>query len=135
MDFAVHHVALSVSDIRKSERFYECFGFRKAAEYISENESLHILHLKKDSFIIELFSFRDYIPSERYPLWKDLKILGYRHIAFKVEDIYTAKEKLIKKGLISPNAEIKKGRTGILYFFLTDPDGNLVEIVEDKRDI
>ncbi|MBK3331614.1 glyoxalase/bleomycin resistance/dioxygenase family protein [Persephonella atlantica] len=135
MDFAVHHVALSVSDIRKSERFYGFFGFRKVAEYISESEGLHILHLKKDSFIIELFSFRDYIPSEKYSLWEDLKVLGYRHIAFKVEDIYRAKEELIKKGLISPSTEIKKGKTGILYFFLTDPDGNFVEIVEDKRDI
>ncbi|MDQ7056712.1 MAG: VOC family protein [Persephonella sp.] len=135
MDFVVHHIALSVSDIKKSEEFYAHFGFKKVSQYISEDKSLHILHLKNSSFIIELFSFRDCIPPERRPLWEDLKFSGYRHIAFRVENIHKAKEKLIRKGLISHRTEIKKGRTGILYFFLTDPDGNFVEIVEDKRDI
>ncbi len=133
MDFYIHHIAISVTDIEKSEKFYSHFGFRKIIEYQSEDEGLRIRHLKKGNLIIELFQFQNHISSKKYSLWEDLKVLGYKHIAFKVEDIYRAKEELIREGLISPNTEIKKGRTGILYFFLTDPDGNFVEIVEDKR--
>ena len=34
---------------------------------------------------------------------------------------------------LATNPEITEGRTGIKYFFINDPDGNWVEIVQDDR--
>ena len=50
----------------------------------------------------------------------------------QVEDIDNAFEELSKQNvnILTP---ITAGRTGINYFFISDPDGNKIEIVEDKR--
>ncbi len=131
MEFNIHHVAISVSDIQKAIEFYLLFGFKEVASYKDEN--LEIKHLYLNGFILEVFSFKDYKEREIFNLWDDLKILGVKHFALKVDDIEKARDFFIEKGIISEDTKISKGRTGILYFFVKDPDGNFVEIVQDDR--
>ena len=131
MEFSIHHVAISVSDIQKSFDFYSLFGFKEIASYKDENVEIKHLHL--NGFILELFSFKDFKKREILNLWDDLKILGVKHFALKVDNIEEARDFFIKKGIISKDTQINKGRTGILYFFIKDPDGNFVEIVQDNR--
>ena len=131
MEFKVHHIAISVSNIEKSQEFYSIFGAKEVASY--ETEELKIKHLLVGDIILELFAFKDFVRKENLDLWEDLKITGVKHVAFQVKDIKKAKEFLIEKGIADKNTEIKVGRTGILYFFIKDPDGNFVEIVEDNR--
>ncbi len=135
MEFYIHHVCISVSDIEKSTQFYRYFGFEEVADYTAEDGSFRIKHLKLGDFIIELFWFSDHTPAVRKDLWDDLKTGGYRHIAFKVEDIHEILEKLKKDKVADTKTQVNKGRTGILYFFIRDPDGNFVEIVQDDRNL
>lgn len=61
----------------------------------------------------------------------DLPILGTKHFALGVENIEQAKEFVIKNK-IANDIEIKVGRLGKPYFFIKDPDGILVEIIENS---
>ncbi|NPA17492.1 VOC family protein [Persephonella sp.] len=133
MEFSFHHTALSVSDMESTVEFYSYFGFREVASYSSQDFT--VKHLKLGDFILELFWFREHTKTEPLPLWDDLKINGYRHIALRVEDIYAILDMLKKDGYADRDTTIQRGKTGILYFFIRDPDGNFVEIVQDDREL
>jgi len=131
MEFKPHHVAISVKDIKTSKQFYEIFGFREVFSY--SDRDMSILQLKLGNFILEIFSFKDEKQRGNLPLWEELKITGVKHFALQVQDINEALKFLQEKGIISGNTKINTGKSGIKYFFIQDPDGIYVEIVEDKR--
>lgn len=85
--------------------------------------------------MIELFAYAVPMPAPDtiYATATDLPVIGTKHFGLQVESIEAAKQDLIIKGIIGSDHEITLGRTGIKYFFVKDPDGILVEIVEDKR--
>jgi catechol 2,3-dioxygenase-like lactoylglutathione lyase family enzyme len=43
--FSFHHVALSVSDIDKSKKFYYALGFKTVLDWISDSRDLTISHM------------------------------------------------------------------------------------------
>lgn len=61
---------------------------------------------------------------------KIYEALGTKHFALGVENIEYAKEFVIKNE-IAKDIEIKVGRLGKPYFFIKDPNGILVEIIEN----
>jgi len=132
-----HHVAFSVTDMQCTEDFYKWFGFICFKRWVAEDDSLEIRHLSnKDKLVLELFAYKKNIAREKkcQTLEYDLSRVGIKHMAFKVTDINSYKEELIKQGIIaSKDITVKKGRTDILYFFIQDPDGNFIEIVQDDR--
>ena len=135
--FRVHHVSLSVSDVERSERFYSnLLGFSRVHNWQSEDGSLVIRHLRLESVILELFCFKDCrpLPPHAQALEDDLPTLGTKHFGLVADDIGQAAASISAKGYPGTIA-IKDGRTGIRYFFVSDPDGILIEIVEDKRAI
>lgn len=133
MEFQPHHVALTVSNIEKTIEFYKKFGFKEVIRWKAEDNSLIVVHLKLNNFILELFSFKDVKEGAvEKELFEDLKHKGYRHFALKVENLEEIYSKLKEKGIIPIN-QITEGKTGIKYFFIKDPEGNFLEIVEDKR--
>ena len=60
----------------------------------------------------------------------DLPIIGTKHFALGVENIETAKEFVLSNN-ICKEVNIKVGRLGKPYFFIKDPNGILVEIIEN----
>jgi glyoxylase I family protein len=60
----------------------------------------------------------------------DVHVIGTKHFALGVNDIEEAKE-FVLKNKIANNIEIKNGKLGKPYFFIKDPDGMLVEIIEN----
>jgi lactoylglutathione lyase len=115
---AFNHVALQISNIEKSRYFYA-----------------QILDLEEIS-----------APNFDYPvLWfslgngRELHLIGRKpevpftpvrsnHFALEVSDIYLA-EKILKEN--GANClPIKSRPDGILQLFLTDPDGNFIELCE-----
>lgn len=132
---AVHHFTLSVRDIETSTQFYRIFGFRPVLEWSGDGGVLVITHLLGPSdLILEMFRYErnaDH-PSLANDVGNDLERIGVKHIAFTVPDIHSAYTRLqgMKAGALT---EVKRGRTGIDYFFVSDPDGNWVEIVQDER--
>ena len=103
-------------------------------DWESDDKDSCISHLKNGSIFLELFSYKKSQKLNKKNLGDDLRQIGIKHFGLKVESINKAKEKIIQAGLAKKeDVEIKQGRTGIVYFFLQDPDGNFVEIVEDNR--
>jgi catechol 2,3-dioxygenase-like lactoylglutathione lyase family enzyme len=134
-EFSPHHVALSVRDCAASARFYEFFGYEVVLTWQAEDDSLTIVHLmRSDGQVVELFGYaanRAAAPLTPAP-GNDLDRLGLKHFAFNVEDIEGAREAILAAtlGEVTP---IVHGRTRIAYFFVRDPDGNWVEIVQEDR--
>jgi glyoxylase I family protein len=133
--FKPHHWALSVRDIDESAAFYSIFGFKLVLRWVAQDRSLTIAHLSRnDNFILELFEYQSNkgIDPNRPAVGNDLECLGVKHIAFKVASLpdVAAEFEEMQCGEMT---EIQHGRTGIDYFFVADPDGNWVEIVQDDR--
>lgn len=135
--YSLHHVALSVSDRDKSVAFYKQLGFKEVFLWEAEDKSLGITHLKNDTCILELFCYRDYKPAPDtiHATATDLPIIGTKHVGLGVDSIEAAREDLAAKGIVDKEIEIRQGRTGPRFFFVKDPDGILVEIMEDKRQL
>lgn len=134
--FSAHHISMSVSNADKSLAFYEQLGFEKVYEWQAEDLSLKILHLRLGEIVLEIFNYPSpqEAPRSTQTLATDLKRIGIKHFALKVTDIGAAKEKLQALDFIG-DVEINRGNTGIDYFFIKDPDGIFIEIVQDDRNI
>jgi catechol 2,3-dioxygenase-like lactoylglutathione lyase family enzyme len=132
--FTAHHFALSVADLDVSVQFYASFGFRSRFAWEADDASLRIIHLILDGFILELFCCADNAgdPPLDQEIGNDLTRIGVKHLALHVADLQAAKRHLASAGL-DTGTEITHGRTGLEYFFVRDPDGLWLEIVEDHR--
>ncbi|MDQ6982664.1 MAG: VOC family protein, partial [Mariprofundus sp.] len=83
-----------------------------------------------------LFCFSNNIsaPESSKQIATDLPRIGIKHFGVRVADIQLAKERVESLGL-ADGVKIVHGRTGIEYFFLADPDGIMVEVVQDNRNL
>ncbi len=134
MEFTIHHAAISAIDIAESIAFYEQFGFRVVLHWKDPDGELEIAHLKLGENFLEIFWYRDQAPAPESArsLATDLPRIGVKHFALKVDSIHEAKKFAENHGIAS-NVEVQQGRTGVAYFFIEDPSGILVEVLEDKR--
>ncbi|MEZ5784956.1 MAG: VOC family protein [Xanthobacteraceae bacterium] len=132
--FSFHHVTISSRDADLSIRFYEQLGFQSVLQWSSPGNELRIVHMKLEAFLLEIFSYANWqeAPLTMRSLETDLPRLGTKHFGLKVADIEKARDYLIHIGMAN-NPKISEGRTGIRYFFINDPDGNWIEIVQDDR--
>ncbi len=132
--FSFHHVALSVSDLALSLSFYQALGFESVLSWQAEDDSLRIVHLKLGEAMLELFCYAkpQEAPDTSKALVSDLPRIGVKHFGLQVGDIQQAVKQLDALGVLG-DAQITHGRTGIDYLFIRDPDGILLEIVEDQR--
>ena len=130
--FNVVHVAISVSNIEKSIDFYKRFGFKEFKSWDAEDESIKIRMLKLNDFILEIFCYKNYIelPETANSTATDLPVLGTKHFALGVSNIEKAK-RWVLENKIADEVTINVGRLGKPYFFIKDPDGILVEIIEN----
>ena len=61
---------------------------------------------------------------------RDLKdAFGYQHICIEVEDIHRAWDAVLANGL-TPDTQIRLGAAGAWQFWLVDPDGNRLELMQ-----
>lgn len=117
-----------------SKAFYSELGFEPVLDYTDPSGSPQICHLKLGDTFLELFRFEDHrpAPESAKTLQTDLPRIGSKHFALQVDSIEVAKAFVEKKGWAA-GAAIVEGRTGVRYFFIPDPDGILLEFVEDRR--
>ncbi|MBU2711066.1 VOC family protein [Zooshikella harenae] len=128
-DFTIHHVALTCQNFSVMSDFYEALGFIEQRRY--SDDQCSIIHMLLGNFCLELFTFTENATplQESKPLAQHLKQSGWQHIALKVSDLTAARKWFIDKLELRPSA-IQQGRTGIQYFFIQDPEGNYVEVVQ-----
>ena len=115
---AFNHVALQIYDIEKSRAFYsETLGLEEipapALDYpviwfsLGNGREVHLIGRKSETPIIPVRS---------------------NHFALEVSDIYLAEKNLKEKE--ANCLPIKSRPDGILQLFLTDPDGNFIELCQ-----
>jgi catechol 2,3-dioxygenase-like lactoylglutathione lyase family enzyme len=115
---AFNHVALQISDIEKSRDFYsETLGLKEipapAFDYpviwfsLENGRELHLIGRKPEALHTPVRS---------------------NHFALEVSDIYLA-DKILKENKVNC-LPIKTRPDGILQLFLTDPDGNFIELCQ-----
>jgi catechol 2,3-dioxygenase-like lactoylglutathione lyase family enzyme len=139
------HVAITVADFNRSVRFYaDVFG----APVVGVNED-HEAHRLQTFFgvdsdaptlkigwiripggaTIEAFEFT---PTQQPPADVVWSRPGITHFAMNVKDTAKWHEYLVSKGveIVSAPEQSPKGHT---FFFVKDPDGNLIELIDNKH--
>lgn len=121
-----HHAAIICSDYERSKKFYtETLGFSIIAEtYRAERQSYKLDLAVGEGFAIELFSFPDPPPRPNQP-----EACGLRHLAFAVENIDVAADRLEQLGVAVEPIRVD-ALTGRKYTFFADPDGLPLELYE-----
>ena len=130
--FKVNHIAISVRDNIRSIEFYQKFGFKKFKSWKADDNSIKIDMLKLNDVVLEIFCYKEFgkLPKTAENVSTDLPIVGTKHFALGVKNIEEGKEFVLKNN-ICQEIDIKIGSLGKPYFFITDPDGIQVEIIEE----
>lgn len=129
--FNFNHVTISVDNLEDTLNFYKLFGFEKYKEY--HDDSVDIVMLKLENMILEIFHYNNNnkLPEHSKDLSLDLKTIGNKHFGIGVKNINEAKEFVEDNKLNDSEINITKGRLGKPYFFIKDPNGILMEIIEE----
>lgn len=129
--FNINHVAISAKNIEETIEFYKKFGFENKKEYHDEN--VDIVCLKLNEFVLEIFHYPNSseLPEHSKDLSIDLKTTGNKHFGLGVKNINEAKEFVQENKLNDSEIVIHEGRLGKPYFFIKDPNGILMEIIEN----
>jgi len=130
----IGHVAITVRDLERSEKFYkDTFGF-VCVERIEDKEGGFVISImERGKITLELFSHPRCKPFPRYrrKLDSDLKVCGVKHFALEVKDIEKKFHELKSKKVKLLTGIENLGKR-LRYFFIKDPDGIFIEVVENK---
>ena len=133
----IDHVAIVVTDLKKSVHFYERFlGFKIERQFGNKELGIKAIVLKRKSSRLELFHYRDDKPQyakcmgilHGAKINKDYFTPGIRHIAFRTKSFNKVVAGFKNKG-IEPWIKPKTGYSGDSITFIQDPNGILLEVV------
>ena len=120
------HTCLNVGDLDRSIKFYvEQLDLKLASRREVKQNNAEIAFLKDESgSAIELTH------------WRDRKDLAegdnFDHIAFGVEDVAAAIERLRKKGVTIAMEPFSLQGSSSKIAFIKDPDGNWLELIQSE---
>ncbi len=120
------HTMIRVLDLERSMAFYkEALGLEAAERFDFDDFTLVYLRNEESDFEIELTHNHD--QSEPYRHGS-----GYGHVAVTVEDIEAEHRRLREAGVSTRDVvEMKhEGQALARFFFLEDPDGYKIEVIE-----
>ncbi|NFT07082.1 VOC family protein [Clostridium botulinum] len=121
----IHHVAIIVSDYKKSKDFYvNKLGFNIIRENYRPDRGDYKLDLKLGDCELEIFGMENSPKRVSRP-----EACGLRHLAFKVECIEEIISELNEKGIETEPIRIDEFTNKKMTFFL-DPDGLPLELHE-----
>ena len=120
------HTMIRVFDLERSMAFYkEALGLETAERFDFDDFTLVYLRNDESDFEIELTHNHD--QSEQYSHGS-----GYGHVSVTVEDIGAEHRRLKEAGISTRDiVEMKHGGKALArFFFLEDPDGYKIEVIE-----
>jgi catechol 2,3-dioxygenase-like lactoylglutathione lyase family enzyme len=139
----VSHVAIAVSDLQVSLRFYcEGLGFEPGPCFQSGDEVAAVSELEppvrmtsqyltKDGFRLELTDWE--VPGVQGEASQTRNQRGLTHLSFEVDDIVDIETRLLALGgqrLPDARVELDREPAAISLVFLTDPDGTRIELLQ-----
>ncbi|MEM7143054.1 MAG: VOC family protein [Actinomycetota bacterium] len=131
------HLCIAVAEMERSLAFYEqVLGLEREFDVTLDGEALDTvtdddgsrgrmigLRVPGSGMIVELLCFGGPTPDEPQPSNR----LGYTNMSFNVDDLDAARQGLKDAGVrAGPIADFD----GVRMFFVADPDGTPIEIVE-----
>lgn len=126
----IGHVAYRVQDMERSLAFYcGIVGLEELARLNRDDGSLWLIYLRvSDDTILELFPGGDEPGPAASP-----RARGYAHVSFSVDDLVGTLAAMRARGLTT-EGEPKRGADGNLGFWIEDPDGIRIELMEHAPD-
>lgn len=130
-----HHVAVFVGDMERSIRFYQrCFGFRLCLTGYVEAAHERVAMLKLKDIVLELLSVDEW-PTERL---RTACLNTNTHFSLMVSDVAEARRRLEQDPeLTFEEADIPRvpnvGPMDLLVAFLRGPDGERIELLQDRN--
>jgi len=122
----IHHIAIICSNYEVSKKFYvDYLGFEILRESNrSDRESYKLDLTLNGEYCIELFSFPETPKRQSKP-----EACGLRHLAFMVEDIQLAIQKLTKFNIECEAIRVDQN-TQKKFTFFNDPDQLPIELYQ-----
>jgi lactoylglutathione lyase len=119
------HVAFRAADLDRSIRWYEnAFGAKKVfhAKQEGDRPELFFLEFSKGQFI-ELFT------NGKTKVDQPRDAIGYQHFCLLVDDLEQALQHLAGMN-VHPHRGPFAGRAQYRIAFISDPDGNIIELMQ-----
>jgi len=119
-----HHIAIYTRDLARLEAFYtQTLGFAVARRW----DAAGIVFVDAGGMWIEL-TRQDATDDGSHPRALDQGV-GLNHFALQVEDVDRAFQQFVERGVRVLSAPVNYENVRVA--FLTDPDGNVLELIED----
>lgn len=121
----IGHTAYRVRDVEASLRFYSgVLGFRELFRLNRDTGELWLIYLRvNDDTYVELF------PGGEDRTEVTPKSCGYVHLCLAVDDLRATLRELAGRGL-EITGEPRMGRDGNWQYWIADPDGNRIELMQ-----
>ena len=139
------HIGLCVSDMERALRFYrDLLGFEREHHLHVEGEPsdtllrlrgvvLDAIYLRRDGVRLELLRFAD--PPAPAPRSRTMHEHGLTHLSFRVADLDATLAALRAAGAqVLEETVIRMPAFQSAACFITDPDGQLIELVQAPGD-
>jgi glyoxylase I family protein len=128
---AFNHIAFYCRDIAAQEKFYtKHFGMKRSRTF-HRGEPGEFFMLKLGAMRLELFSNSKANPAEK----GGEQAVGLRHLAFDVPKLEPVIEALRADGIACDKIiEVPNVAPGARIVFFRDPEGNIIELMENYRD-
>ena len=125
----INHVGLRVRDLETSRAFYEKLGFEFIVGPIGPEPVAVMLHPSGVN-INFILNASEAASKENLLMDAPEKHTGFTHIALEITDRSEVVEHLEKVGI--PITETVELPDGTVFFFVRDPDGNVIELHQPK---
>ncbi len=125
----INHVGLRVRDLETSRAFYEKLGFEFIVGPIGPEPVAVMLHPSGVN-INFILNASEAASKENLLMDAPEKHTGFAHIALEITDRSEVVEHLEKVGI--PITETVELPDGTMFFFVRDPDGNVIELHQPK---
>ena len=125
----INHVGLRIRDLARSRAFYEKLGFEFIIGPIGPEPVAVMEHLSGVNINFILNASND-ASGDNILMDVPAKHTGYTHIALEISDRESVKQQLTKAGVsITETVELPDGA---VFFFIRDPDGNVIEFHQPR---
>jgi catechol 2,3-dioxygenase-like lactoylglutathione lyase family enzyme len=124
----IQHIGIPVTDLIRSEMFYECLGFKNvmAATFNFNGDEGNVAMMKYNEIVIELYQ----MPAAELQEIRNRNNGHIDHIAFDVDDIdkaFTELKNLSFNIIEEAPVFLSFWKNGCKYFNITGPDGERLE--------